>query len=143
MSLHQHSMSLHQHSMSLHQHSRQRSLLLGLRRGRLCSVSRQLVGTDYHGNDMIKGGLSATSASEYVSPTQKTSATTRFCLLRGLIVIVVVVCVFVCSCCWKCAVTAGCKFWTYGSANPMINMCWVKTSSSGKESQSNRIAGSL
>ncbi len=58
-------------------------------------MSRQLVGTDYHGNDMIKGGLSATSASEYVSPTPKTSATTRFCLVRVLIVILVV-CVCVC-----------------------------------------------
>ena len=35
------------------------------------------------------------------------------------------------------------RYWTYGTAMPYQGLCWMKSSSSGKEAQGNRESGSV
>jgi hypothetical protein len=45
------------------------------------------------------------------------------------------------QCCRKCKETKGCKYWTFGSAQPRKGYCWLKSSSRGHERQANRDSG--
>ena len=53
----------------------------------------------------------------------------------------------VCRCCWKCSITPGCKFWSYGSCNTKSNAnqgkCWLKWGSGTQQSQQCRTSGSI
>ena len=53
----------------------------------------------------------------------------------------------VCRCCWKCSITPGCKFWSYGSCNTSTNRdqgkCWLKWGSGTQQSQQCRTSGSI
>jgi len=81
-----------------------------------CETSAIEKGTDYQGSDLIKGGARGEAEK---SPEK---------------------------CCTACKKTPGCKFWSYGYASfmsPKRYACWVKSSMSGWQRQSDRTSGTV